>query len=70
MATAQGTQILGIGRLKLALPLLLGVKLKCDHHTLRPSAEHDDSWVVEDVVDFEEVPSTRGNGKVEKWLVK
>ena len=70
VATAQRPQILGIGRLKLALPLLSGVKLKCDHHTLRPSPEHDDSWVVEDVVDFKEVPSTRGNGKVQKWLVK
>ena len=37
VATAQGPQILGIGGLKLALPLLSGVKLKCDHHTLRPS---------------------------------
>ena len=70
VATAQGPQILGIGRLKLALPLLLGAKRKCDHHTLRPSPEHDDSWVVEDVVDFKEMPSTRGNGKVQKWLVK
>ena len=70
VATAQGPQILGIGRLKLALPLLSGVKLKCDHHTLRSSPEHDDSWVVEDVVDFKEVPSTRGNGEVQKWLVK
>ena len=70
VATAQGPQILGIGRLKLALPLLSRVKLNCDHHTLRPSPEHDDSWVVEDVVDFKEVPSTLGNGKVQKWLVK
>ena len=43
VATAQGPQILGIGRLKLALPLLSGVKLKCDQHTLRPSPEQDDS---------------------------
>ena len=48
----------------------MGVKLKCDHHTLCPFSEHDDSWVVEDVVDFREVPSTRGNGKVQKWLIK
>ena len=70
MATAQGPQILGIGRLKLALPLLSGVKLKCDHHTLRPYPEHDDTGSVEGVVDFKEVPSNRGNGKVQKWLVK
>ena len=49
VATAQGPQILGIGRLKLALPLLSAVKLKCDHHMLRPSPDHDNSWVVEDV---------------------
>ena len=70
VATAQGPQILGMGRLKLALPLLSAVKLKCDHHTLRPSPKHDATWVVEDVVDFKEVPSTRGNGEVQKWLVK
>ena len=70
VATAQGPQILGVGRLKLALPLLSGVKLKCDHHTLRPPHKHDDSWVVEDVVNLKEVPSIRGNGKVQKWLVK
>ena len=44
----------------MALPLLSGVKLKCDHHTLCPSPENDDTWVVEDVVHFEEVPSTKG----------
>ena len=70
VATFQGPQILNIGRLKLALPLLSSVKLKCDHHALRPSPEHDHRWVVEDVVDFKEVPSTRGKGKVHKWLVK
>ena len=69
VATAQGPQILGIGRLKLALPLLSGVQLKCDHHTLRPSPDHDDSLMLEDVVDLKKVPSTRGNGKVQKWLV-
>ena len=69
VATAQGPQILGIGRLKLALPLLSGVKLKCGHHTLRPSPEHDETGLVEDVVDFKEVPSTRGNSKVHEWLV-
>ena len=37
---------------------------------LRPSPEHDDTWVVEDVVNSKEVPSFRGNGKVQKWLVK
>ena len=46
------------------------VKLKCGHHTLRPSPEHNDFWVVEDVVHFKEVPSTRGKGKVQKWPVK
>ena len=70
VATAQGPGILGIGRLKLSLPLLSGVKLKCSHQTHRPSPEQDDSWVVEDVVDFKEVPSTRGIGEVQKWLVK
>ena len=70
VATAQGPQILGIGRPKLALPLLSGVKLKCGHHALRPSPKHDDTWLVEDVVGFKEVPSTRGNGKVQKCLVK
>ena len=68
-ATSQGPQIFGIGGLKLALPLLSGVKVKCDHHTLRSSPGHDDMWMVEDVVDFKEVSSTRGKGKVRNWLV-
>ena len=46
VATSQGPQILGIGRLKLSLPLLSDDKLKCDHHTLRLFSEHDDTWVV------------------------
>ena len=70
VATAQGPQILGLGCLKLALPLLSGVKLKCGHHMLRPSPKHHDTWLVEDVVDSKEVPSTRGTGKIQKWLVK
>ena len=65
VGTSQGPQTSGIGRLKPALPLLLGVKLKCDHHTLRPASKHDDTWVMEDVVDFKEVPSTQGKGKVQ-----
>ena len=70
VATSQGPQIPGIGCPKLALPLMLGVMLKCDHDTPRPSPEHDDTLVVEDVMDFKEVPSTRSKGKVRKWLVK
>ena len=70
VATSQGPQIMQIGHLKLAPPLLLGVKLKCDHHTLCASLEHYDTWVVEDMVDFKEVPSTWCKGKVQKWLVK
>ena len=66
MATSQGPQILGIGRVKLALALFSGIKLKCDYHTLRPYPKHDDTWVVEDEVDFKEVPSTWGAGKVQK----
>ena len=70
MATSQGSQIVVIGRLKVDLSLLLGVKLKYDHHSLHPYREHNDTWVVGDAVDFKEVPSTPGKGKVRKWLVK
>ena len=63
VATSREPQRVVIGRLKLALPLLAGVKLKWDHHTLRPSPEHDDTWVLDDVVDFKEVPSTRGKAR-------
>ena len=66
VATSQKPQILGTCRLKLSLPLLLGVMLKCNQHTLLPSPQDDDTWVVEHVVDFKEVPSTQGNGKVQK----
>ena len=61
----QGTQtIFRIGHIKLALRLLLGVELKCDHQTLRSALEHDDTLLVADVVDFKDMPSSRLQGKI------
>ena len=70
VATSQEARKLGIGRFKLALLLLSGVKLNGDDHTLRPPPEDNDTWVVEDVVYFQEVPSARVKGKVQKWRVE
>ena len=71
IATSGRRHILGIERLKRAFHLLNGSKLKVDHHAPRPAPNQDDTWVVEDVVDHNKIPSTTKKGKqVIKWLVK